>query len=180
MSEPISALIRATIFVRDLDRASAFYRALGLTDVYYEGLLDDPSAMAILGFATPAPFAIRILKRPGRNVGMIGLFELDPAAAAESLPPAAGPARIGEVALIFYVASMDAAMAAARAHGATWAPEPQLFRMGHRAQFEVCIRDPDGVLINLVETDPAEQDRTGAELDYAAQISPASGLDGSA
>jgi hypothetical protein len=44
--------------------------------------------------------------------------------------------------------------------------------MGHRAQLEVCIRDPDGVLINLVETDPAEQNRTGTELSYAASDQP--------
>jgi catechol 2,3-dioxygenase-like lactoylglutathione lyase family enzyme len=172
MDDAISALIRATIFVRDLDRATGFYTALGIAETYYAGRLDDPSAMAILGFVTPAPVAIRILKRSGPNFGMIGLFELDTATPADSLPSAAGPARIGEVALIFYVRSMADAMTAARAHGATWLPEPQLFRMGHRAQLEVCIRDPDGVLINLVETDPAEQNRTGTELSYAASDQP--------
>lgn len=35
----VSTLIRATIFVRDLDRATHFYRTLGLSDVYYEGVL---------------------------------------------------------------------------------------------------------------------------------------------
>lgn len=50
-----------------------------------------------------------------------------------------------------------------RAAGATWAPQPQVFAMEHRAQLEVCLRDPDGIFINLVETDPAEQERTGPE-----------------
>ncbi|MDR7101738.1 VOC family protein [Croceicoccus sp. BE223] len=158
-----SALVRATMFVRDLERASRFYRAIGLTETYFEGRLDHPSATAILGFADPRPFEIRILKRPGPNYGMVGLFRLADDSGAAELPPPAGPARIGEVALIFYVADLDAALADARALGATWMPEPQLFVMAHRAQREVCIRDCDGVLVNLVENDPAEQERTGAE-----------------
>lgn len=166
MTEPLapsSALIRGTIFVRDLARSTAFYRAIGLTETYYEGRLDHPSATAILGFATHHPFAIRILKRPGPNYGMVGLFKLE--GEAEALPRATGPARIGEVTLVFYVRDITATMATLRGLGASWAPEPQLFAMEHRAQLEVCLRDPDGVFINLVETDPAEQDRTLPELE---------------
>ncbi|MBB5687718.1 VOC family protein [Sphingobium boeckii] len=162
----VSALIRGSIIVRDLEKATTFYRALGLSETYFEGVLDDPSATSLLGFEEHHPFSIRILKRPGPNYGMVGLFELDAAQAAESLPPAAGPARIGEVALVFYVRSMDEALTALREAGATWSPEPQIFRMEHRAQPEVCLRDPDGVLINLVENDPAEQERTRPELSY--------------
>jgi hypothetical protein len=33
-----------------------------------------------------------------------------------------------------------------------------MFRMPHREQPEVCLRDCDGVLLNLVENDPAEQE----------------------
>ncbi len=161
---PGSALIRATLFVRDLDRATRFYRAIGLTETYFEGRLDHPSAMAILGFDDPRPFDIRIVKRPGPNFGMIGLFQLADGIAAEEVPLASGPARIGEVALVFYVADIAATVSALRQLGAIWAPEPSLFTMEHRAQLEVCIRDCDGVFVNLVETDPAEQERTGPEL----------------
>lgn len=163
MTRPVSALIRGTIFVRDLGRAAAFYAALGFTEIYYEGVLDDPSASRILGFAGHGPLAIRIVKSGGPNYGMIGLFQIDPALAPEAVPIATGPARIGEVALVFYVASMTRALAALRAAGATWSPEPETFRMPHREQPEVCLRDPDGVLLNLVETDPAEQELTGRE-----------------
>lgn len=162
----VSALIRATIFVRDLDRATHFYRTLGLSEVYYQGVLEDPSACSIIGFKECRPFAIRILKRPGPNYGMVGLFKLDDAFMGEVVPAASGPARVGEVALVFYVPDLAPRLDALRAAGATWSPEPELFRMEHRAQLEVCLRDCDGVLLNLVETDPAEQERTGAELDY--------------
>jgi len=67
------------------------------------------------------------------------------------------------VCLVFYVSDMTRTLAALRAAGASWSPEPQLFVMAHRSQAEVCLRDPDGILINLVETDPAEQDRTARE-----------------
>jgi catechol 2,3-dioxygenase-like lactoylglutathione lyase family enzyme len=163
MTRQVSALIRATIFVRDLDRAAAFYASLGFTEVYYAGVLTDPSASRIIGFGGHGPLAVRIVKSGGPNYGMIGLFKIDDALLPDEVPPASGPARIGEVALVFYVRSMDAALAALRSAGAIWSPEPELFRMPHREQPEVCLRDPDGVLLNLVENDPAEQELTGRE-----------------
>lgn len=159
----VSSLIRATLFVRDLDRAAAFYAALGFTQVYWEGVLDDPSASTILGFAGHGPLVIRIVKSGGPNYGMIGLFRIDPALEPVAPPMRTGPAQIGEVALVFYVRDIHATLAALRAAGASWSPEPELFRMAHRAQLEVCLRDGDGFLLNLVETDPAEQERTGRE-----------------
>lgn len=164
---PASALIRASILTRDLGKATSFYRALGLSETYYEGLLDNPSASSVLGLAEHRPYFVRIVKRPGPNFGMIGLFELDPGHGADHVPLATGPARIGEVALVFYVASMATTLAALRAAGALWSPEPELFVMAHRSQAEVCLRDCDGILLNLVETDPAQQDRTRPELEYA-------------
>lgn len=165
MTEPrqVSSLIRGTIFVRDLDRAARFYAELGFTEVYYEGTLTDPSASTILGFAGHGPLTVRIVKSGGPNFGMIGLFLIDPALMPEMVPMATGPARIGEVALVFYVRSMAKTLAALRAAGATWSPEPEMFRMPHREQPEVCLRDCDGVFMNLVETDPAEQELTVQE-----------------
>jgi catechol 2,3-dioxygenase-like lactoylglutathione lyase family enzyme len=159
----VSALIRATIFVRDIERAGGFYAVLGFTEPYYDGVLDNPSASSVIGLSTHRPYRVKIVKQPGPNHGMIGLFQLDPNAIEERLPAPAGPARLGEVALIFYVRSMADTLGDLRAAGATWSPEPELFQMAHRAQQEVCLRDCDGVLLNLVETDPAEQNRTERE-----------------
>ncbi len=167
MTDLPSALIRATIFVRDLDRATAFYRALGLSETYFEGMLDHPSATSILGFTDHRPFRIRIVKRPGPNYGMVGLFEMDAEQTAEAVPAATGPARFGDVALVFYVTDIHATLIALRAAGASWSPEPEAFVMEHRSQLEVCLRDCDGVLLNLVETDPSQQERTRPELDYS-------------
>jgi hypothetical protein len=44
--------------------------------------------------------------------------------------------------------------------GAIRPPDPITFTMPQRSQLEVCLRDPDGVLINLIDRDQAEQFRT--------------------
>ncbi len=162
----VSALVRATIFVKDLDKAAHFYATLGLTETYFEGVLEDASACSLLGLKVVRPFAIRIVKRPGPNYGMVGLFELDADCDAGDLPVPEGPVRRGEVALIFYVPNLTQTLVELKAAGATWMPEPELFVLPHRSQLEVCIRDCDGVLINLVEIDPAQQYRELPELSY--------------
>jgi catechol 2,3-dioxygenase-like lactoylglutathione lyase family enzyme len=161
----VSALIRATIFVRDLERSVGFYRALGLTEAYYDGVLDHPSASTLLGFRSHHPYPITILKRPGPNFGMVGLFQLDPAHGAECMVIADGPARIGEIALVFYVANLDRVMPALVDAGARWAPAPQRFEIGQLSAREVCMRDCDGTLLNLVEREPAGQNRTSPDVE---------------
>jgi catechol 2,3-dioxygenase-like lactoylglutathione lyase family enzyme len=162
----VSALIRATIFVRDLQKACHFYQALGLHESYYEGVLDHPSASAVLGFKQHHPYPIKILKVSGPNFGMLGLFELAPEHQAEQTTVATGPARIGEVALVFYVPSLDDTLRKLKALGALWMPEPELFEMDHISQREICIRDVDGTLLNLVERNPAMQQLVGPEMDF--------------
>lgn len=157
MTHAVSSLIRSAVFVSDLDRSSAFYRALGFTSVYFEGELDGPSTAAALKTPATTTCRCRILRPEGRpNFGMIGLFELTPP--QEAIPRGDGPPRLGEVALVLYATPIDEAVAAARAAGASWSPDPSLFVMPHRQQREVCLRDPDGVLINLIDRPPAEQD----------------------
>ncbi len=159
MTHDISSLIRSAVFVSDLQRSTIFYRALGFTSVYFEGELDGPSTAAALKTPLTTTCRCRILRPEGRpNFGMIGLFELTPA--QEAIPRGDGPPRLGEVALVLYATPIHAAVEAARAAGASWSPDPSLFVMPHRQQYEVCLRDPDGVLINLIDRPPSEQDRT--------------------
>jgi catechol 2,3-dioxygenase-like lactoylglutathione lyase family enzyme len=165
-SSPVSALVRATIFVQHLDRAATFYNALGLNEVYFEGTLEDASACSLLGLEIIRPFDIKILKRPGPNFGMVGLFALPDDCKAERLPTPCGPVRVGEVALIFYVADLTRTLLDLGNAGATWMRDPEMFVLPHRAQREVCVRDCDGVLLNLVETDPDQQFRELPELSY--------------
>jgi catechol 2,3-dioxygenase-like lactoylglutathione lyase family enzyme len=171
VNAPISSLIRAAIFVADLERSTAFYRALGLTETYFEGALNPTSVADVLHVPSDTITRCRILKRPGSaNFGMVGLFELSdlPAAApAPSLSP-----RRGETALVFYVDDIDACLAAARAHAAMMSAPPVLFSMPHGASRELCLRDPDGVLLNLIGRAPDEQFETDGALRVAARRRP--------
>ncbi|MBU2879005.1 MULTISPECIES: VOC family protein [Aliiglaciecola] len=162
----VSALIRATIFVRDLQVATQFYRALGLCESYYEGELEHPSASKVLGFQQHHPYPIKILKVAGPNFGMLGLFQLAQEHQAEQVQIATGAARIGEVALVFYVSCLDAILPKLKQLGAVWLPEPELFEMGPISQREVCIRDADGTLLNLVERSPDCQNLQGPEMGF--------------
>ncbi|MFN7549999.1 MAG: VOC family protein [Pseudomonadota bacterium] len=153
---PISPLVRAALRVSDLGRSRAFYEALGFTEVYFEGALDAAVAPALLGVDAGARVSCAILKTPGQpNFGMVGLFRIDePKPVAR--PGGSGGFRVGEAALVFYVADIDAALTAALLCGGTRVSGPLLFVMPHRAQHEAMVRDPDGVLINLVGRPPAE------------------------
>lgn len=171
MSAPISSLIRAALFVADLERSTRFYRALGLTETYFEGQLDGASVAETLAVPLSTVTRCRIVKRPGTpNFGMVGLFELKNPAPAPLPSTEAITPRAGEVALVLYVADVEATLAAARAHGAAHPGGWTQFTMPHRSQREGCVRDPDGVLINLVERPVDEQFETDPALAVAARI----------
>ena len=167
----LSALVRSSLFVSDLDRSRHFYQSIGLKNVYYEGGLDSASLSAALHVPEGTVCRCCILRAEASpNFGMIGLFELtDPAPAIIHHP--AGAPRIGEIALVFYTRDLECALSSARDTGASWLADPITFTMPHRSQREVCLRDPDGVLINLVERDPAEVRDTRPALEIAASLS---------
>ena len=153
---PVSPLVRAALRVADLGRSRVFYGALGLTEVYFEGALDAEVAPALLGVHASARTRCAILKTPGQpNFGMVGLFQIDePQPVAR--PGGGGGFQVGEAALVFYVADIDHALTTALLNGGARVSGPLHFVMPHRAQQEAMLRDPDGVLINLVERPPAE------------------------
>lgn len=153
----MSPLIRAALFVADLARATAFYRALGFTEVYYEGALEPGATNTVLRLPLTSATRCCILKQPGlSNFGMVGLFETSNPTPPPLARAAQGPS-LGEVALVFYVDDLDTAITAARAAGAQEVWEEVLFRLPHRpeGQREICLRDPDGVVLNLIARDPA-------------------------
>ena len=74
-----------------------------------------------------------------------------PPPAPAPCPPLAGSVRFGEPVLVFYVAALDGALSAAKAHGGTLLSGPEQFRLPGVAVSEAIVRDPDGVALNLVE-----------------------------
>lgn len=170
---PISALVRAALFVADLARARAFYSALGLTDVYFEGELSGSDSAGVLKL-DPGSITLCAILKPegGMNQGMVGLFEVsDPAPDPMPARDGCGPGR-GEVALVFYVSDLASSLKAAESHGGRRLSDPVFFEMPHRSQNEVCLRDPDDVLINLMERPVEETSDTRSALDIASTLSP--------
>lgn len=152
----ISPLVRAALRVADLGRSRAFYAALGFTEIHFEGALDAEVVPALLGVDPTARTRCVIVKTPGQpNFGMIGLFQIDEPR-PQVRPGGSGGYQVGEAALVFYVADMETTLTSALMHGGIRISGPLQLVMPHRAQPEAMLRDPDGVLINLVARPPVE------------------------
>ena len=157
----ISQLVRTAIITADLDRARAFYeRVLSFTEVYWQGELNDPTVWHLLGSQPGTQCRAVILKPPGTPAfGMIGLFELTKPAPT-MLPAGEAEARIGEGVCVFYCSDLDHVTEhAERLGGRITAAPVNLVHEGQTKQREMCLRDPDGHLINLIEWEPDREER---------------------
>ena len=170
MTAPTSAMVRTAIFVSDVARSRAFYETvLGWTEVYIDVDLTEGNAWQLLGQPQGAGCHALILKAPGDPMGMVGLFQLK-----EEYPPAVhrpqGPrAHIGEGCMVFYCKDLDPVVAALEAGGHEILSPPVAFQVGDREkQREMIFRDPDGMMINLIEWDLGREDKP--ELDSGQQI----------
>jgi catechol 2,3-dioxygenase-like lactoylglutathione lyase family enzyme len=141
-----SPLIRTALMVRNLEASRAFYAAVvGLTQVFFEGDMTGSTAAHIIGVRTDSSIRAVIVKAPGVDYGMLGLFELSPD--TPSLPRREGGLQLGETALVFYVEDLDHALAAVSERGGHIATPLQIFNKRR----EIAVRDPDGVAVNLIE-----------------------------
>jgi len=160
MMPRISPMVRSALFVGDLEKSRAFYRdVIGLDETWFEGELTDGNAHELLGMPAGSATRACILKAPGPAWGMVGLFEI-----SRPEPPPVHRTQEsinqGETCLVFYSADLDPVTAALRAGGHHILCAPVRLRIGAQLkQREMCFRDPDGVLINLIEWDPDDAQR---------------------
>lgn len=156
-----SPMIRAALMVSDLDRSRAFYEdILGLDEVFVEGEVSDGNMADVL--AVPASTVTRacVLKRKDQPAyGMVGLFELTNPQPEPVSRPSTGMNR-GEMCMVFYCDDLDAVTVKLEAGGHTIvSPAMPLRLRGYVKQREMIFRDPDGALVNLIEWDPAREDK---------------------
>ena len=153
LTSSVSALVRAALIVGDLDRSSAFYRdLLGLSEVYFDGDLTDPAATRLLGVRPDHKVRARIFQAPGPSFGMVGLFEVTPRPAP--VEKRNDGANVGEAILVFYAADLDLLVERLEAGGHTIiCPPIHLQVTPTSGQREMTCADPDGVLVNLIESD---------------------------
>ncbi|MEM7708534.1 MAG: VOC family protein [Pseudomonadota bacterium] len=154
----LSQMVRTAILTANLDRSRTFYeQVLGMTDVYWQGHLNDPTVWHLLGTADNAQCRAVILKPPGQpDFGMVGLFEVS-GPGPSALPEASNEIRVGEGVCVFYCSDLEYVVDRTETFGGRVVAAPiNLVHEGRTKQREMCLRDPDGHAINLIEWDPAE------------------------
>lgn len=157
-TEPgISALVRAALFVADLDRSLHFYRdVLGLRETFAEGEARDEAFAALLGMPADTDIRYQILQIPGPSRGMVGLFEVrNPT--PEKLEHSEPACSLGEVALVFYSDQFDQLERRLDAEGVSFICRPRFLSVRPGVgQREMTFRDPDGVMVNVIDRSPHE------------------------
>lgn len=155
----ISPMVRTALFVSNIDASAKFYqRIFELDEVYFEGELTSEAAAQLLGMPADSITQYKILRSQGLNKGMIGLFQI-----SNPKPPAvskdAATCNVGETCLVFYCADLDVITERLNAGGHAMVCPPTHLQVNEtRGQREMTFRDPDGVMINLIEGDPFRTD----------------------
>ena len=134
--------------VTDLRRAQGWYReVLGLRPAGGTNLFAGPLASMVQGVPRSASTCWWLVDR--QDFFQIELFEFR-SPLVRRLPADWRPCDIGYTTVSFSVADLDGAVARAREAGSAPLAEP----VGEPGRRRVCVRDPDGVLIELMEDDP--------------------------
>lgn len=151
----VSRLVRTALFVSDLDRSSRFYKqGLGYHEVYSGGELTHKVAHALLGVPEDSAIRYEIVKAEGPNFGMIGMFEVKPS--PPTVSRVSGSVNVGEGCLVLLTTDIRAVRDRLVDMGAEIVCEPQrlVVRGDGTGNLEMTCRDPDGMLINLIERPP--------------------------
>ncbi len=154
----ISPMVRSALMVADLDRSTQFYReVLGLDETWYAGELSNGNAHQLLGMPAGSLTRACILKAPGPAWGMIGLFEISqPTPTPVSLD--SQRINLGETCLVFYHTDLDSVQALLEEQKLPVLCPPLMLVVDDQSrQREMSFRDPDGVLINLIEWDQDDE-----------------------
>lgn len=150
----VTPLKRTAIIVRDMQRSLQFYQGVLGLNIWVQGNsgAEIPAMYQLLGMPQCTTRWI-ILQSGDIDWGMVGLFELtDPQ--PPDLPAAdVGHVHRGEACLVFHTPDVQHVHRGALAMGLTvLCPPLQLDLPQHGvASKEMTLRDPNGVLINLIQ-----------------------------
>ena len=149
-SPQVSRIVRTAIFVSDLEKSVRFYKeSLGYSEVYANGVLEHKVGHALIGVPEDAVIRYEIVKADELNFGMVGLFEIKP-------PPSPSRkenrgANLGEGCMVFFATDIRNVRDRIVEFGGEVVCEPQLLVVHDLRQLEMTCRDPDGMLINVIE-----------------------------
>ena len=146
--------MRATIFVRDQAKSLALYRDLLGMNVFFDHYWDNEGINAIMATHHATLHAV-VLGSGDHVFGRLGIYQLDAASVAKSPPPVRDTTtKTGDFALVFRVRHLDMLYAKLKAAGYPIVSAPTVLKPDPaktRQQREMMFRDPDGVLVNLIE-----------------------------
>jgi catechol 2,3-dioxygenase-like lactoylglutathione lyase family enzyme len=163
----ISPMVRTAVFVSDIEKSIVFYNTvLGLKDVYAEGALTHRAGAELLGVKADTPIRYHILRSQNVNKGMVGLFEVKEPNPS-SIKRDKTRYNVGEACMVFYCDNLDEVVT--ELSKINYKPLcPPIFlevdvktgflKSQQRGQREMTFRDPDGVLLNLIERDATRED----------------------
>ena len=146
----VSRIVRTAIFVSDLEKSVRFYKeALGYGRVYANGVLEHKVGHALIGVPDDSVIRYEIVQADELNFGMVGLFEAKPA--PPSFTRANRGANLGEGCMVFFATDIHAVRDRVVELGGEIVCEPQLLVVHDLRQLEMTCRDPDGMMINIIE-----------------------------
>ncbi len=151
----LTAMNRATFFVRNQEESLKLYRDLLGLKVYFNNFWDNAGINEVMGTKGETLNAI-VLEGSGDPVfGKLGIYQLSAASVAKAPPPSRSTTTdVGDAAVVFTTNDIDNLYAKIKAAGyviisapATLNPNPANRVQAKEMQF----RDPDGTIVNLVQ-----------------------------
>lgn len=159
-------LSQIALSVSDVRRSQRWYReVLGLEPGGGTNLFAGPLASMVQGIPRSASTCWWLVDR--QDQFQVELFEFR-SPLVRAMPPGWRPSDVGYSMMSFAVDDLDAALDRAREAG----PEPLTDPVGAAGERRVCLRDPDGVLVELTEHDPrapTERPRPRPEIPAVAR-----------
>jgi catechol 2,3-dioxygenase-like lactoylglutathione lyase family enzyme len=150
----VSPINRATIFVRDQERSLKLYRDLLGMHVFFNNYWDNGGINAIMN--TQGETLRAIVVESGDGVfGKLGIYQLSAASVAKAPPPEQSTTtKVGDFAIVFTTNDIDGFTARIKAAGYPIISPPVVLKENPAYEVqgrEMMFRDPDGVLVNLVQ-----------------------------
>lgn len=150
----VTAAHRTTIFVRDQERSLELYRDLLGMKIFFDNCWNNEGINAIMGTEGETLRAV-VLEASDGLYGKLGLYQLSAASVAEAGPPDLNRGtNVGDVAIVFVTDRIDDLAARVKAAGHPIVSEPAALWRNPDYEVqgrEMLFRDPDGVLVNLVQ-----------------------------
>lgn len=150
-----TAMHRATIFVRDRAKSMKLYRDILGMRVFFDNFWDSPPINAIMG-TSGETLRGTVLEGSGSPLyGKLGIYQLSPASVRRAgAPSRSRKAQVGDIAVVFVVDDIDRLAGLIKAGGYVIISPPTILRRNpsYKVQGrEMLFRDPDGILVNLIQ-----------------------------